>query len=50
MQLAKRIPFDDPMTLNAVRALYVLSNVVIVGMYFYVGVVIKKKNGECDGT
>ena len=45
MQLAKKIPFEDPMVLNGVRGLYLLSNVVIVGLYIYIGKVIKKKNG-----
>jgi len=45
MQVSKRIPFDDPMWLNGIRAMYVLSNVIIVGLYLYVSSAIKKKNG-----
>ncbi|KAI9847325.1 MAG: hypothetical protein M1837_002912 [Sclerophora amabilis] len=36
MQLSKKIPFDDPMVLNGVRALYVASNVIIVAIYLYI--------------
>ena len=45
MQVAKRIPFDDPNVLNMIRAGYVLSNLIIFGIYYYVGIVIKRKNG-----
>ncbi|KAF2866579.1 inorganic phosphate transporter Pho88 [Massariosphaeria phaeospora] len=44
MQISKKVPFDDPNVLNAVRALYVLSNVIIVGIYVYVQAQINKKN------
>lgn len=43
MQLSKKIPFDDPNVLNGVRALYVFSNVLIVGIYLYVQQQINKK-------
>jgi hypothetical protein len=46
MQVSKKIPFDDPMVMNAVRAGYVLSNLMIVGIYFYVQMQINKKKGE----
>ncbi|KAL9107462.1 MAG: hypothetical protein Q9227_007659 [Pyrenula ochraceoflavens] len=36
MQVSKKVPFDDPMVLNGVRLLYVLSNLIIVGIYFFV--------------
>ncbi|KAG1820832.1 inorganic phosphate transporter [Suillus subaureus] len=36
MQVARRIPFDDPEVLNYVRIGYVASQVVIMGAYFYV--------------
>ena len=42
MQAAKKVPFDDPMVLNGVRALYVLSNVIIVGVYLYTKMQIDK--------
>jgi len=43
MQVSKKVPFDDPMVLNGVRALYVLSNIVIAGIYLYVQAQINKK-------
>jgi hypothetical protein len=45
MQASKKIPFDDPRVLNGVRALYVLSNVIIAGLYLYVQSQINKKKG-----
>jgi hypothetical protein len=45
MQVSKKIPFDDPMVLNGVRALYVVSNLLIAGIYFYVKMQIDKKKG-----
>ncbi|KAF2654257.1 inorganic phosphate transport PHO88 [Lophiostoma macrostomum CBS 122681] len=44
MQISKKIPFDDPNVLNGVRALYVVSNIIIAGIYFYVQMQINKKN------
>jgi hypothetical protein len=45
MQASKKIPFEDPTVLNGVRALYVFSNVIIAGVYFYVKMQIDKKKG-----
>ena len=45
MQISKKIPFDDPNVLNGVRALYVISNIIIAAIYFYVQMQINKKNG-----
>jgi len=44
MQAAKKVPFEDPMVLNGVRALYICSNLIILAIYLYVGAQIKKKN------
>ncbi|KIW97806.1 uncharacterized protein Z519_01390 [Cladophialophora bantiana CBS 173.52] len=43
MQVSKRIPFDDPQVLMGVRILYVVSNLVIFGLYYYIGMKIKAK-------
>ena len=45
MQVAKRIPFDDPNVLNACRAAYILSNLIIVSIYLYIQAQINKKKG-----
>lgn len=34
--VARRIPFDDPVVLNYVRLGYVLSQIIIIGTYFFV--------------
>ncbi|KAF9733610.1 hypothetical protein PMIN06_007221 [Paraphaeosphaeria minitans] len=44
MQISKKVPFDNPDVLNGVRALYILSNAIIAGIYLYVQAQIKKKN------
>lgn len=46
MQLSKKIPFDNPDVLLGVRALYIASNVLILGIYLYVQFVINKKKGK----
>lgn len=48
MQASKKIPFEDPNVLNGVRALYVVSNLIIAGIYVYVQLQINKKRGMCD--
>ena len=45
MQAAKKIPFEDPNVLMGVRGLYILSNVIIAGVYFYTKMQIDKKRG-----
>jgi hypothetical protein len=45
MQVSKRIPFEDPTWLTGIRGLYVLSNLIIVSIYLFVGKKIKDKNG-----
>ena len=48
MQLAKKVPFDDPNVLNACRGLYVVSNLIILGIYLYLKTAIDKKKGTCS--
>jgi hypothetical protein len=43
MQASKKIPMDDPNVLNGIRAMYLLSNLIIVGIYYYVYTIIEKK-------
>ena len=51
MQASKKIPFDDPNVLMGVRGLYILSNLIIVGVYVYVGMQIDQKKGsQTPGT
>lgn len=45
MQVAKKVPFEDPNVLNAVRGLYLLSNLIILGVYYYIKLQIDKKKG-----
>lgn len=45
MQVAKKVPFEDPNVLNAVRGLYILSNLIIMGIYFYIKMQVDKKKG-----
>ena len=46
MQVSKKIPFEDPTVLLGVRILYVVSNVIIFGIYYYMGMKIKQKRGR----
>jgi len=43
MQLAKKIPFENPEVLMAVRALYIVSNVLILGLYLWTQAKINSK-------
>jgi len=45
MQISKKVPFDNPLVLNAVRGLYIVSNLIIAGIYLFVQQKINKKNG-----
>lgn len=46
MQVSKRVPLEDPTTLNLVRAGYILSNLIILGLYALVHFKINKKKGK----
>jgi uncharacterized membrane protein len=48
MQISKKIPFDNENVLNGVRALYIVSNLIIAGIYLYVQAQINKKNGASN--
>lgn len=45
MQVSKKIAFDDPSVLNIVRALYTISNLIIVGVCLYIQSKINAKKG-----
>ncbi|KAF8340374.1 uncharacterized protein EI90DRAFT_3143840 [Cantharellus anzutake] len=44
MQVARKIPMDDLQVLNYVRAGYAVVQLFVIGIYFYVSSIIKKKN------
>ncbi|KAK4038889.1 inorganic phosphate transporter Pho88 [Parachaetomium inaequale] len=43
MQVAKRIPFEDPNVLNICRGVYIASNLIILSIYIYIKLAIDKK-------
>lgn len=43
-QLAKKIPFEDENVVNIARGVYLLSNIIIFGLYLYTRSIIIKKN------
>lgn len=45
MQLSKKVPFDNPDVLMGVRGMYILSNVLIIGLYLYAQAKINQKKG-----
>lgn len=49
MQLAKKVPFEDPDVLMLVRGMYILSNVLILSIYLYTQTKINSKKGMCLG-
>ena len=46
MQVSNKVAFEDPNVLMGVRALYVVSNLIIAGIYLYVQAQINKKKGQ----
>jgi len=46
MQVARKIPFDDPDVLLYVRIAYVAVQVIILASYYYVSLKIKEKNDQ----
>lgn len=45
MQVSKRVPLDDPTTLMLVRIGYLVSNLMIVGVYAFTQYKINQKKG-----
>ncbi|KAL6720334.1 phosphate transporter (Pho88) [Lecanora helva] len=43
MQVSKKIPFDDPQVLMGVRAMYIVSNLLIIGIYLFIQSKINQK-------
>ncbi|KAL8682742.1 MAG: hypothetical protein Q9186_001253 [Xanthomendoza sp. 1 TL-2023] len=43
MQVSKKIPFDDPQVLLGVRILYIVTNIIIAGIYLYIQTKINAK-------
>jgi len=46
MQLARKIPFENPDVLNYVRIGYVASQVIVIGVYYFVAAKIRRKNDQ----
>ncbi|TFY79714.1 hypothetical protein EWM64_g4296 [Hericium alpestre] len=46
MQVARKVPFEDPEILHYVRIGYIVSQLIILAMYFYVSQKIKSKNDQ----
>ncbi|KAF7966734.1 hypothetical protein HWV62_37257 [Athelia sp. TMB] len=46
MQLAKKVPMDDPEVLNYVRIGYVCSQAIVLGVYYYISYKIKQQNDQ----
>lgn len=45
MQVSKKIPFEDPQVLLGVRVLYIVTNIIIAGVYLYLQTKINAKKG-----
>lgn len=43
MQASKKVPFENPTVLMGVRVVYLLSNLIIAGIYYYTYLSIKRK-------
>lgn len=50
MQASKKIPFEDERVLMGVRALYIVSNVLIFAVSYYITMQINKKKGTCPSS
>lgn len=45
--MARKIPFDDPVTLNYVRIAYVAVQVIILGTYYYISMKVLRRLRTC---
>ena len=50
MQASKKIPLDNPDVLNIVRAVYVLSNIIIASVNLYISMQISGKKGTFSAS
>ncbi|KAJ3489315.1 hypothetical protein NLI96_g2231 [Meripilus lineatus] len=46
MQVARKIPFEDPQVLTIVRISYVVVQAIVLGTYYFVSSKIKQKNDQ----
>ncbi|KAJ7089708.1 inorganic phosphate transporter [Mycena belliarum] len=46
MQVARKIPFEDPDILNYTRVGYIAVQVIVLGIYYYVSMKVKSKNDQ----
>jgi len=46
MQVARKVPLDDPEVLNYVRIGYVTAQVIILSVYYYISMTVKQKNDQ----
>jgi hypothetical protein len=44
--VARKIPFDDPSTLNIIRIAYVGVQLTVLAVYYFISLQIKKKNDQ----
>ncbi|KAG5370287.1 Inorganic phosphate transport protein [Yarrowia sp. C11] len=44
MQVSKKVPFEDPQVLMGIRILYVVAQLLVLGLYLYTRSIITKKN------
>jgi len=46
MQVARKIPFDDPVVLNYVRGGYIVTQIISIAVFLYISRKIKQKNDK----
>lgn len=45
-QYTKKLPLDEPDTLWTLRALYIVCQLLVIGLYYWLMWVVVKKNGK----